>query len=263
MEQGNLIQIKGISHASSDLQNAQVAERQAKAAEISLGKFKCPVSIRAEYNITLSTGSGIALWAIFSKDPEEIDIRNPIRIGADSLGERGMLLANLEEALGYSRELSRGTENQATLFGLMADKESLPKFRLKEAPEATLEEKLIWEKELLGLYISGHPLEKFREKFSKHDQAIKKIKENETSGSVIVAGIIDEVKIKFTKNGTKMAFAKLTDFTGSIELVAFPDSYGASRNFLHKNNCVVVRGSISHRSGQPSIIVEKVKLLEA
>ena len=88
-EQGNLVQIKGISHASSDLQNANVAERQAKSAEMELSRYKCPISIRAEYSSALSTGSGIVLWAIFSTQKDEINIKNPIRIGADSLGERG------------------------------------------------------------------------------------------------------------------------------------------------------------------------------
>jgi len=89
IEQGNLIQIKGISHASLDLQNAQVAERQAKVAEITLQQYKCPVDIQMQYSNTLSTGSGITLWAIFSTKKDEIDIRNPIRLGADALGERG------------------------------------------------------------------------------------------------------------------------------------------------------------------------------
>jgi RNA 3'-phosphate cyclase len=88
VEQGSLIQIKGISHASSDLQNAQVAERQAKASEISLKDYNCPINIQIEYCNTPSTGSGITLWAIFSTDKNEIDIRNPIRLGADSLGEK-------------------------------------------------------------------------------------------------------------------------------------------------------------------------------
>jgi len=88
-EQHNIIQIKGISHASIDLQKANVAERQAKAAKLALNSLNCPINIRAEYCETLSTGSGITLWAIFSKNPEEIDFDNPIIIGADSLGERG------------------------------------------------------------------------------------------------------------------------------------------------------------------------------
>ena len=89
-EQHNLIQIKGISHASFTLQKANVAERQTKTAELILkNKYSCPVNIGTAYNETLSTGSGIALWAVFSKDEDEIDITNPIRIGSDSLGERG------------------------------------------------------------------------------------------------------------------------------------------------------------------------------
>jgi len=89
IEQGNLIQIKGISHASLDLQDAQVAERQAKSAEIALKNYNCPINIQIEYNETLSTGSGITLWAIFSLKKDEIDIINPIRLGADALGEKG------------------------------------------------------------------------------------------------------------------------------------------------------------------------------
>ena len=84
-----MIQIKGISHSSADLQNSNVAERQAKAAEMDLKKCNCPVNIRIEYNETWSTGSGITLWAIFSKNKDEIDMQNPIRLGADALGERG------------------------------------------------------------------------------------------------------------------------------------------------------------------------------
>jgi RNA 3'-terminal phosphate cyclase (GTP) len=88
-EQHNIILVKGISHASSDLQEANVAERQAKTAKFILSKLNCPIQIRTEYCQTLSTGSGITLWVIFSKDPEEIDALHPIRIGVDILGERG------------------------------------------------------------------------------------------------------------------------------------------------------------------------------
>ena len=89
-QQHHLIQIKGISHASFELQKANVAERQAKTAELILkNKYNSPVNIETTYSETLSTGSGITLWAIFSKNIDEIDINNPIRLGADSLGERG------------------------------------------------------------------------------------------------------------------------------------------------------------------------------
>jgi RNA 3'-terminal phosphate cyclase (GTP) len=87
-EQGKLVSIKGVSHASKDLAKANVAERQAIAAKQALAQFKAPVDITVEYADTLSTGSGITLWAIFSTK-DEIDQENPIRLGADALGQPG------------------------------------------------------------------------------------------------------------------------------------------------------------------------------
>jgi len=89
-EQGNLMYIKGISHASKDLEQARVAERQAHAAQQLLAaQLKCPITIRSEYADTLSTGSGITLWAVCSQKKDDIDVANPIIFGADKLGEKG------------------------------------------------------------------------------------------------------------------------------------------------------------------------------
>jgi len=90
IDQHHLIQIKGISHASINLQQARVAERQAHSAQNILGKrLNVPIKIASEYQNTLSTGSGITLWVIFSKNKDDIDENNPIRLGSDSLGEQG------------------------------------------------------------------------------------------------------------------------------------------------------------------------------
>ncbi len=96
IDQGKLIHIRGVSHSSKDLEGARVADRQAKAASFILGKLGEPVNILAEYSDSLSTGSGISVWAIFGKGGaggggsggEAVDVGNPIRIGADSLGAR-------------------------------------------------------------------------------------------------------------------------------------------------------------------------------
>ncbi len=90
VEQGHLIHIKGISHASKTLQSAKVAERQAEAAQNELKEtFNVPIRIDMQYQETSSIGSGITLWAIFSRKKEDIDENNPIRIGSDTLGEQG------------------------------------------------------------------------------------------------------------------------------------------------------------------------------
>lgn len=88
IEQGKLVQIKGISHASKSLEPVEVADRQAKSAKFRLSELECPVDIRAEYSETLSGGSGITIYAIFSKN-NDIDVNSPIRLGTDTLGEKG------------------------------------------------------------------------------------------------------------------------------------------------------------------------------
>lgn len=87
-EQGNLMFIKGISHACINLSESNVAQDQAAfAGEFLKKKFSCPVNITTEYSNSKSLGFGICLWAVFSKIKDDIDVKNPIIIGADVLGK--------------------------------------------------------------------------------------------------------------------------------------------------------------------------------
>ncbi|RMF05061.1 RNA 3'-phosphate cyclase [Candidatus Woesearchaeota archaeon] len=102
-EQGILHIIRGISHASADLQQRQVAERQARAASHLLLKYldrksAVPVRVEATYQETLSTGSGITLWASFSDSPDDINLANPVVLGADTLGRRDLSAEQVGEA---------------------------------------------------------------------------------------------------------------------------------------------------------------------
>ena len=117
-EQGGLLQVKGISHASKNLWDAKVAERQASAAGILLKKLKCPVQIASEYSDTFSPGSAMTLWAVFSKG-EDIDEKNPVILGADALGERGKSSETVgNEAAG---KLLKEIESGAPVDGHLAD----------------------------------------------------------------------------------------------------------------------------------------------
>ena len=87
LEQNKLQVIYGASHASKDLMKSNVAERQAKTAKYILGKYGVASKISIQYTDTLSTGSGITLWAMFSNS-DEMDFQNPVILGADSLGEK-------------------------------------------------------------------------------------------------------------------------------------------------------------------------------
>ena len=120
IEQHYLIQIKGISHASKGLQNANVAERQADASlSILKQKYNVPIKIISEYQDALSTGSGITLWAIFSKKKDDIDESNPIRLGADALGEQGKKAENVGEEA--ARNLITEIESKAPVDKYLAD----------------------------------------------------------------------------------------------------------------------------------------------
>ncbi|MBN1544999.1 RNA 3'-terminal phosphate cyclase [Candidatus Woesearchaeota archaeon] len=110
VRQGHLMQIKGVSHASSDLEKAQVAERQARAAKQALSRLNAPIQISSQYSETISTGSGITLWAIFSLQEDDVDVNNPIRLGADALGEPGKRaeMVGEEAAKRLLREIGSG-----------------------------------------------------------------------------------------------------------------------------------------------------------
>lgn len=116
-ERGSLLKISGISHASSDLRKGDVAERQARAAKSALLQqlnklsIGCPISIQSEYSDTLSTGSGISLFAHFAASgKDEPDAINPVILGSDSLGERGKRAEVVGEEAAHAlvKEISSG-----------------------------------------------------------------------------------------------------------------------------------------------------------
>lgn len=183
-----------------------------------------------------------------------------IKSGAmDELGERGALLFNLEDMLLYNKESAKQSQNQTSLFGSLPNTSS---FKLKDANPAPQAEKLLWEKELLGLYISGHPLDRIREKLEGRPINIKRIREELGNGmEIAIAGIIQSSRPVITKNNQRMAFLKIEDLTGSIEAVAFPKLFEASASILEPDKIIAFSGKISLRNGEKSVIIEAVKAI--
>ncbi len=183
--------------------------------------------------------------------------------GMDCFGlDRGIMLGNIETLLAYNKEQEKHPSNQDSLFGHMADKTTLPSLKLADVPPALPADKLAWEKELLGLYVSGHPLDRFRSIIEGRDMNIRKAKETLKDNSiVVVAGIIEEVKQIATKKGDMMLFVKMADYTSSIEAVVFPRTYQEFKSFFVTDKCLAVKGKISERNGTKSMIIERVKAL--
>ena len=184
-----------------------------------------------------------------------------IKAGAlDEFGERGIMLKNIEKLLEWNREASRAPTNQDSLFGaLPATPSSL---RLDPMPTAGTTEKLAWEKELLGLYISGHPLDKYKETLQKREINIRKIKTEMKEGMLaVIGGLVEEAKTVTTKNNEQMMFLKIADLSDSIEVVVFPRVFGEYKTLLGPDRLIAVKGRISERNGEISLIAEKIKEL--
>jgi DNA polymerase-3 subunit alpha len=203
------------------------------------------------------------LERVQDKDLNKKSLEALAKSGAlDSLAERNAILANIDEILEYHKEAGRtSTKNQVSLFTLVENKSSLPGLKLKDAASATAEEKLRWEKELLGLYISGHPLENYREALQKYKVKIYDIKTLENNTPIVAAGMIEEIKKVVTKKGEPMLFVKIADFTDSIETVIFPRMLLAFSHLFQIGNCIIIKGKLSFRNGTPSIIADELKRL--
>ncbi|MCE9541495.1 DNA polymerase III subunit alpha [Candidatus Kaiserbacteria bacterium] len=184
-----------------------------------------------------------------------------IQSGAlDELGERGQLLANVERLLSYHRELTKTPSDQGSLFGAITSSQASA-LTLESSPAATMDERLLWEKALLGLYISGHPLDKHKAKLTNQKTSIKHAKENLKGVETVIAGFVETVQSILTKKGEKMAFLKFSDFSGEVEAVVFPRTLKENETLFISGNCIMLKGKISERNGIPSFVVEKAKAL--
>jgi DNA polymerase-3 subunit alpha len=182
-----------------------------------------------------------------------------VQCGAlDEFGERGAMMTHIELLLSYHKESVAGPQNQTSLFGAT----TLAPLVLPDARPATMGEKLAWEKELLGLYISGHPLDEHKSKFANVKHDIKSTKNVLPEGiTTVIGGLIQSVNVILTKKGEKMAFLNIADFKDEVEVVIFPKTYTDSSSFLTSGTCVLIKGKMSSRNGEKSFVAEAVKKL--
>ncbi len=200
------------------------------------------------------------LARIADKNLNKKSLESLIKCGAfDELGERGQLLFNIDTLLTYHREHMAAPSDQTSLFGAATSGPS--KLRLESAPAAPLDRKLEWEKELLGLYVSGHPLEKHRAKFADPKKSIKHAKEHLKGVSTVIGGFIESSRVSLTKNGEKMAFLKVSDFSDAVEVVVFPRTFKEFEKIIASGSCVAIAGKLTERNGELSFMADRAKAL--
>jgi len=200
------------------------------------------------------------LERVTHKDLNKKSLEALIKAGAfDSLGqERGSLLSNVDLALEFHhRHAKEKASNQDSLFAGLGDS-VISSFTLRPAPKASIKDQLSWEKEHLGLYVSGHPLDQFREILSQ--EGISEIKTiGKQRGNIKIGGLITKTQKIIAKNGKMMVFSQLEDLHGRIELVVFPTVFEKYPNAWEENQVVVVRGKVNERDGTAKFLCDAIK----
>ncbi len=199
-----------------------------------------------------------------------------IRSGSfDSMGyHRSQLLAVYEQVVdAIARDRRRNLEGQYDLFGGGGETASVPAMELPDIPEYSARELMRMEKETTGLYLTGHPMDEYRQEAHKHRAvtlgSITGDFKEETGPQqysdgqrVTVAGIISSVKTKTTKSNSLMAYVTLEDDTAAMELLCFSRVLSDSGAYLKANTPVLVQGKISVRDEkEPQIMVDRVQPL--
>lgn len=199
------------------------------------------------------------LSRVKDKDLNKKSLESLIKCGAlDSFGfDRGLLLGNMDNLLSFVREHQETkSTKQNSLFSnsniLLASK-----VRLAPAPNATAEEKLTWEKELLGLYVSSHPFSYYQKLMERVLTPITELSGLGRKEWVVIGGVIDSAKKKITRAGATMMFVTVQDVSSSIELLVFPKTYETTKNIWVEGKTVCVVGRTSEEEGDDKLFVER------
>jgi DNA polymerase-3 subunit alpha len=206
-------------------------------------------------------------------------IESLIKAGAfDELGQtRKTFMASYENIIDTISNDKKGFDGQVSMFDLGGEtqKEEI-KYNYIIEPEYDEKEKLSMEKEMLGIYISGHPLEKMRAQIEAKTtinslklrelsepseiEEDEKVTEYQDGQNVIYAGIVTSVKKKYTKNNTIMAFVTIEDLYGTTEFIVFDSCYRQCSDILVNDNIVEVEGRLSIREDEePKIVARTIK----
>src|SRR5436305_397011 len=209
---------------------------------------------------------------------EKVDLRllnkrvleSLIKSGAmDSLGTRAQLMAGLDRAMERGQKAQRDAEfGQHGLFGVFASDMPQQNDRLPEVPEWDEHQRLAAEKEILGFFITGHPMEKYRGKLQDFSEyldtaAICAMNEGTGKDEIPTAGIISGVRVIKSRKGDLYAQAALEDMAGSVQVIVFPEAYKRLADKLKMEVPVFVRGAVRVEEGaNPKLAISTISSLD-
>jgi len=195
-----------------------------------------------------------------------------IKTGAfDKMADRSDLLFNLETIQAFASKLQKeALSGQTDLFGGMGGVASIqPTMTIQQAPvKHTDKERLTWERELLGLYISAHPLDNYDAYFQEQTVPVAEMTQDIDNKLLTIGGLVSAVRTIVTKSGTKMAFVKLEDKTGEAEVIVFPNLFEQVGGILLQDAVIRASGKVSARdrdgnlTSDVKLIADEIQLVD-
>ncbi|MCC6198849.1 DNA polymerase III subunit alpha [Candidatus Nomurabacteria bacterium] len=232
--------LNNVKNFGEEIGKAIIAERKARGPYVSIEDFLERVQHR---NLTKKSLEALIMCGAM-----------------DGLGERGLFLSNIERLLEFHKHIEKFIGAGASLFDGL---DSAPKSTLTLAPTEPMPatQRFAHEKELLGLYLSGHPLDSFGEQIAKTKQTIVGLLEKKNVRGALLVAHIDFVKPLITKSNARMAFVGLHDKTGAMEGVVFPEVFKQVGALLEEGKVTVLQGDVLDRNEKIAFSIKNLKVL--
>lgn len=246
-----------------------IEDREGKSAAIRFGLGAVKNVGQGPVNLIIG-GRGEKKFKDLNDFAQRVDLRQVgkrsleclIRVGAlDDFGDRKALLEVMDQMISISGSHFRALQSgQMSFFGTISGVEE--EIILPRTTSLDRREQLEWEKELIGLYVSDHPISPFLPMLrGKITHFANDLAEANGKDKVIVAGLVNRMRTLTTKNGKPMAFATIEDIQGSIELVIFPKTWERFGRLVQMEKVILVEGKVDAESGDPKVLVDTIKAL--
>ena len=175
---------------------------------------------------------------------------------------RNQMLVGLDRVLEKVGRRSASHNQLSLMDSLITEAESGVK--LPQIPEFAAPELLLFEKEYLSVYLTGHPLDEWREKFNKNGIVpIAELEEEPDGKEILLGGVVAEWRVINTKAGSQMAGCKLEDLTGTVEVIVFPKLYATAKDHYRPEGVVVLKGRLEHQDEGVKVLASQIRWLNS
>jgi len=196
-----------------------------------------------------------------TKDLNKKSIEALAKVGAlDELGERNQIIASMENILSHSKNFER-MRNSAQISLFSSEEISLPEIKMVPTEPASKKQRLSWEKELLGLYISDHPVKEYQEYLDKMAIRIRNIAKGMVGQNVNVGGVISKIQKIYLKSQQAMLFVTIEDIDARMEILVFPKTLESTGSVWEEGKIILASGKISDKDGLFKLLCENAKVI--